>query len=297
MKVGVVGAGAMGRHHVRVYSELGYEIAGIADINDGARSLAKEYKTDFYSDYKELIGHVDAVSIAVPTSQHSKIASEFINAGVHCLVEKPIAANLEEAKEMVKEAEKNDVKLMVGHIERFNPAVLKLKEIIDNGTLGELMIISTRRVGLFPPRITDVGIIIDFATHDIDVIRYFIGKEPMDTYSKFGRFKHEKEDHAIIILDFGNTITSIEVNWFTPYKVRKLVATGSEGIAYLDYISQDVTIHTSEWDMIPKINKREPLKVELKHFLDCIKEDKEPLVNGIEGLKVLEIALKAMHQY
>ena len=293
MKVGVVGLGAMGEHHVRVYSGLDCEIMGITDTDKGKKRLAKKYKTSFYSDYTELIGHVDVVSVAVPTLLHKEVALDFIKAGVHCLVEKPIAASLEEAEELIREAKKNNVKLMVGHIERFNPAVLKLKEIVDDNILGKLMIISTRRVGPFVSRIRDVGIIVDLATHDIDVACFLTGKEPADVYAKLGGFKHKKGDYAIIVLDFGTVTASIEVNWFTPQKVRNLVVTGSEGVAYLDYIKQDVTIHNAGCEMNQKINKEEPLKIELKHFMDCIENDKEPLVNGYNGLKVLEIALNA----
>ena len=211
-------------------------------------------------------------------------------------MEKPIASTLEEAQDMIRVAEENHVKLAVGHIERFNPAVQKLKEVIDEGLLGKLMIISTRRVGPFVPRIRDVGIIIDTATHDIDVARYLAGGEPVNVFSKSGRFRHPKEDHAIVVLDFGNTVASIEVNWFTPHKVRSLVATGSEGIAYLDYIEQELTVHNSQSTQKFNIQKGEPLKLELSHFLNCIENDEKPLVDGSEGLKVLEIALRVSNQ-
>jgi len=218
---------------------------------------------------------------------------DFIRQGVHCLVEKPIASNVEGAEEMIRGAEENHVKLMVGHIERFNPAVLRLKQIIDEGTLGKLMIISTRRVGPFASRIRDVGIIIDSATHDIDVARYLTGEEPVSVFSKAGRFGHQKDDHAIVILDFGDTTACIEVNWFTPYKVRSLVATGSEGIAYLDYIEQELTVQNSQGMEMIRVEKAEPLKLELEHFLKCVKNNEKPLVDGYEGLRVLKIALEA----
>ena len=177
--------------------------------------------------------------------------------------------------------------------DRFNPAVIKLKELVEGGALGELIIISTRRVGPFVPRVRDVGIIIDAATHDIDIARYLVGREPVGVFAKAGRIRHEKEDHAIIVLDFDGTVASIEVNWFTPHKVRSLVATGTEGIAYLDYIEQTVEIYDSEWKKIPEIKREEPLKLELEHFLDCIETNRKPLIDGNEGLKVLEIAMRA----
>lgn len=298
IKVGVVGVGTMGQHHARVYSypELDCELAAVADVNLGkAREIGKEYGVKYYTNYKDLINKekIDAVSVAVPTSLHKKVAMDFIEAGIDCLVEKPIAADLKEAEDMIKEAERNEVKLMVGHVERFNPAVTKLKEIVEKGILGRLLLISTRRVGPFVSRIKDVGIIIDSATHDIDVIRYLFGKEPIGIFAKSGGIKHEKGDYAIVVLDFGNSSSSIEVNWFTPHKVRSLVATGTEGIAYLDYIEQKIEVYNAEWKMSPKIEKKEPLILELEHFLECIKKNGDPQVNGYEGLKVLEIALKA----
>lgn len=291
----MVGLGMMGQHHARVYSELGCELVGVVDANiERAQELAQKYNTRCYSDYKELIPQVDAVTIAVPTTLHHKVALDFINHGVHCLVEKPIASTLQEAEQIVQQAEANSVRLMVGHIERFNPAVTQLKQRIDEGVLGKLMIISTRRVGPFVTRIRDVGIIIDTTTHDIDIARYLTGKEPLSIFCKAGRFKHQKEDHAIVVLDFGDMTACLEANWFTPYKVRSLVATGSEGIASLDYITQELSIHNSsqsaaETDITPG----EPLKLELGHFLHCVECDEQPLVSGYDGLRALDIALRA----
>jgi len=294
IKVGVVGVGMMGQHHARIYSELDCELVGVADKNfEQAKKIGERYGTSYYKDYEELLDKVDAVSIVIPTSMHKKVATDFIKRKVHCLVEKPIASTIEEAKEMIKEAERNGVKLMVGHVERFNPAVTKLKELVEKGTLGKLILISTRRVGPFVSRIRDVGIIIDSATHDIDIARYLVGKDPINVFAKSGRVKSEKEDHAIVVLDFGDVAASIEVNWFTPHKVRSLVATGTEGIAYLDYIKQELDVHSGGEKIAQKIDRVEPLKLELAHFLRCINKNEKPLVDGREGLKILEIALKA----
>ena len=299
IKVGVVGLGVMGQHHARVYAELDCELVGVVDPDEGrATQVARQYNTHAYSTHKELISRIDAVSIAVPTSLHKEITIDFLGHGVHCLVEKPIASNLEDAREMIREADRNRAKLMVGHIERFNPAVQKLKRTIDQGILGKLMIVSFRRVGPFVPRIRDVGIIIDSATHDIDVARYLVGNEVIGVFSKTGRFKHAtKEDHAIILLDFGDTTGCIEANWFTPHKERTLVATGSEAIAHLDYIKQELRVSDGCETVTTRIDGREPLRSELEHFLECIRNDSIPLVTGTEGLRVLEIALEAASDY
>jgi len=295
-RVGVIGLGAMGAHHVRVYKELGCEIVGVVDA-DPARSeeIGRLHNVPCYTSCQPLLeARPNAVSIAVPTSCHKQVALEFINAGIHCLVEKPIASTIEEARVMIDAANTNHVKLMVGHIERFNPAVLKLKELIEEGVLGKVIIISTRRVGPFQPRIRDVGIIIDSATHDIDVVRFLTGREPVSVYSKAGRIKHPtREDHALIMLDFGDSAAAIEVNWFTPYKERKLVVTGTRAICYLDYISQKLWVNTTNSQYPVEVQTAEPLKIEISHFLECITNGSEPLVNGREGLENLSVAIRA----
>jgi UDP-N-acetylglucosamine 3-dehydrogenase len=299
MKVGVVGVGSMGQNHARIYSGMkGVDLVGVVD-SDAARGkwVAETYKTKALSDYRDLLREgIDAVSVVVPTSLHFEVASFFLKNGVDCLVEKPITPSLEEGKALVDLAKEHGKKLMVGHIERFNPAVQKAKQIIQEGLLGKVLIISTRRVGPYSPRITDVGIIIDLATHDIDVARYLTGKEPNDIWSAYGSIKHTKEDHALLLLDFGGCAACVEVNWFTPHKVRTAVITGTGGIAYMDYIEQALTVYNSEWKMEPKIEKEEPLKNELKHFVECVTTGKEPLVNGEEGLKTLGVALKSLQK-
>ncbi len=255
--------------------------------------ISNKYDVQGYLDYHELIGKVDAVSIAVPTSLHALVACDFLEHGIHCLVEKPVASNLDEAQRMINEAERHGAKIMVGHIERFNPAVQKLKQLITQGVLGKVIIVSTRRVGPFVPRIRDVGIIVDTATHDIDVIKYLVDKEPLSVYSKAGNLIVQKDDHAIIVMDYRDAVGCIEGNWYTPHKVRTLVANGTEGICYLDYIKQELQLCTTTESHQVEIEKIEPLRAELSHFLDCVENNKSPLVDGREGAKILKIALEA----
>jgi Predicted dehydrogenases and related proteins len=153
--------------------------------------------------------------------------------------------------------------------------------------------ISARRVGPFVWRMKDVGAIVDSASHDIDIARYLTGREPEVVFAKKGKYRHEKEDHAVIVLDFGQTTATVEVNWFTPQKIRTLVVTGSKGVACLDYLEQKVEIYSSEYKLLPNIVREEPLKLEIRHFLDCIENNREPLVSGEEGMKTLLVALKA----
>lgn len=295
MKVGVIGLGEMGQNHLRVYHQLDVEIVGVADLNEErVRKTAAQYETRAFTSYRELLSQgMDAVSITVPTTSHSEVALAAIEQGVNTLVEKPIADSVTHAEEIIMAAEKAGLKLMVGHIERFNPVVRKLKDIIDQGTLGEVLLLSTRRVGPFAARIADAGIITDLATHDIDIARYIIANEPVEVFTKLSNIRNKKGDCALIVLDFGDVTASIEVNWFTPQKVRTLVATGTEGIAYVDYIEQTLEVHNAGWKMVPRFEKGEPLRLELEHFLECVEFDKQPLVTGYDGLKTLEIALEA----
>jgi UDP-N-acetylglucosamine 3-dehydrogenase len=295
-KVGVVGVGSMGQNHVRLYSQMKCELVGVADNNiDSARQIGRMYEIPYYPDYRELLGKVDAVSIAVPTTLHHSVAMDFLESGVHCLVEKPISFSLEEADDLIRAAENNQVTLAIGHIEHFNPAVIKLKQKVDEGALGKLLIISTRRVGPYVPRIRDVGIVIDSATHDIGVIRYLLGKNAISVFSRVGSLKHSKEDHAIIVLDFGGTTACVEVNWLTPKKVRTLIATGSEGSAYLNYIEQELIISNSHGENKVDVPKTEPLKLELEAFLKNVAEGSKPEVDGRAGREILQLASEGNH--
>ncbi len=301
MKVGVIGAGAMGQHHIRIYNELsGIELVGISDI-DKVRvdEQAAKYHTEAFTDYKKLLEHdLDAVSIAVPTKMHKEVALAAINAGVNILVEKPIAATSDDATEIIKSANDAGLKLMVGHIERFNPAVIKLKEIIDSGMLGKIVSISTRRVGPYNPRIRDVGVILDIGVHDIDVISYLYGTRVDEVYAIAGADIHSFEDHAAIVLRFNHEYAGIvETNWLTPHKTRKLSVIGLKGVAYLDYLDQTVELHDEKWIRTAKVDKNEPLRNELKYFIECISTNRQPSPSGEDGKHALEVAMAAIESY
>jgi UDP-N-acetylglucosamine 3-dehydrogenase len=294
LKVGVVGLGQMGQNHVRLYSEMGC-LRTVADVAQGrASEIGDKYHVPRRTvDHRQMfngnLGTVDAVSIAVPTSQHYAIARAFIDAGVHCLIEKPITNSIDQAKELIDLAKDRHLVLAVGHIEMFNPAVTALKRVLDSGALGRLLTLSARRVGPYAPRVRDVGIVVDIASHDIGVLNYLVGKQPISVFSRVGQLKHCKEDRALIVLDYGEITGSIEVNWNTPRKTRTLVATGSEGIAYLDYIDQTLTVN----DIAVSVEKCEPLKLELLDFLASVEEKRAPFVTGADGLAILRVALEA----
>ncbi|WP_445476079.1 UDP-N-acetylglucosamine 3-dehydrogenase [Methanococcoides methylutens] len=298
IRVGVIGVGAMGQHHVRIYSEMeGVELVGISDVDrDRVEELAAKYDAKAYTDYEELLReNLDAVSIVVPTTLHKKVTLDAINSNTNVLVEKPIADTLENADIMIEAAEKAGVILMVGQIERFNPATTKMKEIIDSGLLGKIVSITTKRVGPYNPRIRDVGIILDLGVHDIDAIAYMYGSSATEVYAIAGKDIHSKEDHASIMLRFGDEQAGVvNVNWLTPHKVRKMEVIGVQGVGYLDYVDQTVTIHDAKWIRNAKVEKAEPLQKELEHFINCVEKGEPPLESGIDGKYALKVALSAI---
>lgn len=319
LKAAVIGVGNMGKNHARLYNELPQsKLVAVSDLDEKlGKEIAKMFSCKYYKDFKEMLKkeEIDVISVVVPTMYHKSVSVECMVAGKHVLVEKPISDTLESAKEMIDVAKKHNVKLAVGHIERFNPAVQKLKALVSRGSLGDITSISAKRVGLFPPQIKDANVIIDLASHDIDVFSYILGKEPSRISASAGKaLINKREDYAEIFLRYNGTNGLIQVNWITPVKIRNLSITGTKGYAELNYISQSLTFYESRYerkygdfgDFVvnfgePKkheieIKRDEPLKLELISFMDAIKKGKEPLVNGEVGLKTLEIALKAIEK-
>ncbi len=291
----------MGQHHIRIYNEMkDIELVGVCDIDRArAESLAKTHNTRAYFDHRELLKQdLDAVSIVVPTTFHTQVALDAIDSGTHLLVEKPIADTLENADTIISSAHDAKVKLMVGHVERFNPAVLKLKEIIYSGMLGKIVSISTRRVGPFNPRIRDVGIIMDLGVHDIDVISYLYGRKINEVYTIAGNDIHSFEDHATILLRCDTNLSGmVETNWLTPHKIRNLTAIGLKGVAYLDYIKQTVELHDETWIRTAKVEPKEPLKIELEHFIKAVNNGNEVISNGETSRHALQVAMAAIESY
>ncbi len=317
MKVCVIGTGKMGKNHARVYNEIdGVDLVGVSDINEKAgKDVAKKNKCEYFKNYEDLlrVEGLEAVSVCVPTFLHYDVGKKVIESGKHLLIEKPLAENVKKAKELVKLAEEKGVKLAVGHIERFNPAVQELKKLIVKGSLGNITSILARRVGIFPPRIKDANVIVDMAVHDIDIFRYLLGKDPEKIHAAGGKaIVNDREDYADIFLKYNGTNGLIEVNWITPVKIRVLNVTGTKGYAKLNYITQDLTLHESVYERnydkfgdfvlqfgepreVPiKVKKSEPLRLELQNFIDAVKKGKDPLVSGNDGLEVLKITESIM---
>jgi len=300
IKIGVIGAGVMGGHHIRNLASMNIELVGISDIDKKRiTELSDTYNTKGFLDYRELIKEdLDAAVVAVPTKLHKEVCNDLIKNGIDVLVEKPIADSIENAKEIIDNAKKFDVKLSVGHIERFNPAIQKLKELIKNDTLGKIVTMSSKRVGPYNPRIRDVGIIIDLGVHDIDIMSFLLEEKVKTVYATGGKRMHLFEDYATILMTFGNSCTGlINTNWHTPHKVRSLTIVADKGIAEVDYIDQKLVLYDKEWEKDAKIEKKEPLSIELECFIEYLKKDTAPPVSGEEGLHALEVAISAIDSY
>lgn len=296
LKMAVIGAGFWGRNHIRVLSELPQaDLVAICDINkQRAEMLGEKYNINSYTDSKELYGkeEFDAVNICVWSTNLFQKAVEALNAGKHVFVEKPMASRVAEAEKMVETAKSEGLHLTVGFIERFNPAVRRLKEAIKEGKIGTPVSATGKRVSKWPERIGDVGVVKDTAIHDIDLMRFIFEEDPISVYARAGRLRHKRfEDYAQVMLAFPDGKSAfLEANWLTPYKVRRLIVTGSEAIITVDYITQEITIETSSQTLIPRYEWKEPLKLELQHFVDSVLNNNDPMVTGLDGVKALKIA-------
>lgn len=316
LKVAVIGAGNMGRNHVRTYSKMdGVKLVAVVDLDPKTAKLAEEYGIPFLSDYTSLFekGKVDAVSVVVPTHLHHKIGMDFMQHGIHCLVEKPIASGVDEAEELIATAEREGVVFTVGHIERYNPMIKKLKKLVDDKEIGEITSIITRRVGGFPAIEPKTDVIVDLAVHDIDVISYLLGKQPTKIYGHGSKTLHShKIDSAELFLDYGGASGFVQANWITPVKIRNIAVTGTTGHVEGNYITQELTYykHTMSRkndgfkNFVSSFGEperyhvsddpKEPLAIELQAFIDKINGGSPELVPPTAARDALAVVLKAI---
>jgi predicted dehydrogenase len=315
LKTAVIGVGSMGKNHARIYWELpNADLVGVADFDhDTANAIANKYGTKAYYDYKELLDEAkpDAVTLAVPTIYHRDIALDIIDRGIPLLIEKPIAFTIEEGQLIIAAAKEKNVKLMIGHIERFNPAIITLKQFISDGKLGRIFQMDAHRQGPFPARIADVGVVVDLAVHDLDVMRFVSQKEVIRVYAETEKHIHSKyEDLLTGLVRFSDGIIgTLTINWLTPTKIREFIVTGERGLYRCDYLTQDLYYFEnpvssgSEWDNLRVLRgvregqmvrhiiaKKEPLRSEQEAFLNAVENDLEVPVTGEDGLRALELA-------
>ena len=312
LRVGLAGLGSMGRNHLRHLSTR--EDCVLAAVSDPDPAILADAvaKTGAAGDPDplDMIGsaEIDAVVIAAPTTAHAALTLAAIERGLPVLVEKPLAATVEEGIELVTAAHARGIPLQVGHVERFNPAVLELGRRLAHGWVGTLYSITSRRAGPFPARIRDVGVTIDLATHDADILSWVAGERPTRVYAELAQRHHaSNEDLLFGLLHFPSGATGmLDVNWLTPAKRRQLSVVGESGMFELDYLTQRLTFTSADIGsptiidgyattfegnvVVIDVASREPLAAELDAFLAVARSGGRPVVNGDDGLWALAIA-------
>lgn len=319
VRVAVIGGGNIGRHHMRNYASLrGVELVAVADPDADSQALTHSYGAKHYFDYRQMLEHeqLDGVSIAAPTPLHAEIAAATLNLGIATLLEKPIAVTVAEADQLLKLAKKRATTFTVGHVERYNPAVRKLRELIQEGRLGEISAILARRVGGFPDVQPQTDVIIDLAVHDIDIISFLLDEYPSSITSHGSQTLHSSSiDAAEIFLQYSKAAGFVQANWITPVKIRTLAVTGSKGYAEVNYITQKVVWYEHSaagakmgFDefvaslgepkkIITRRKLQEPLRIQLRAFTDAIKGIAgHPLVDPWDAREALRIAITALNQ-
>lgn len=308
-KVGIIGVGHMGQYHVNVAVSIPQiEVSGIFDTDSQRlKEISNKFLTKPYTNLDELIHDSDALIIAVPTKFHYEVAKKCLEAGKHILVEKPMTQTVEQAKELVDLAEKQGLILQVGHVERFNGAILEIKKIIDNP-----FFIETKRLAPFNPRISDVGVVLDLMIHDLDIILNLIPSEIKSLHARGIKAFSEYEDVAIALIQFeSGTIANLVASRATQNKIRLLTITQEKSYVVLDFATQDIDIYRmassaylmtkeelkyKQESFVEKIfvHKDNPLKLEQLHFINCILGNEEPIVPNSKDILTLTYAYQIL---
>ncbi len=316
MKVAVIGVGSMGKNHARVYSELPEtDLVAVADADQNlVATTAEKHSAHAYTDFREMLKKEkpDVVSIAVPTAMHEEVGLAVLESGSHVLMEKPIAATVEEGQRLIEKARTVNKQLMVGHIVRFNPAIQALKQKLVSGELGRIYQVFCRRAGPFPARIRDVGVVVDLAPHDVDIMRFLAGSDVIRVYAETEKRLHtEHEDLLWGTLRFADGVVGgLEINWLTPTKIRETIVLGERGLFRVDDLTQDLYFFENEqakdlsWNALATLKgvsegsmtrfaipRFEPLKAELQAFIKAVQENSTMPITGEDGLAALKLSL------
>ncbi len=320
IRVAVIGAGNMGKNHIRTYAGIDeVELLAVADIDPEAKNLAGEYGINFYTDYIEMLNveKPDAVSVVVPTPLHFDFANNVISRGIHLLLEKPIASTIDQSNLLINAAKDAGIVFSVGHVEHYNPMIQKLKKLIDDNEVGEISSIIVKRVGGFPGIEPMTNVIIDLAVHDIEIINYLLNKKPREVFGNGSKTIHSSEvDSAEILMKYDGASGFIQANWITPVKIRTIAVTGSEGYIEGNYITQELTYYKNSLKPVNDSFKnfvatlgdndkytisstpKEPLKIELYTFINAIQNNDTSTNNGLvlpaDARDALKIALEAL---
>jgi predicted dehydrogenase len=315
----------MGANHARVLAEIPHvDLIAVADPDAARREAVTRGRTiRAYDDYRRMLAEerLNLVTVAVPTAAHVDVGSDVIAAGVSLLVEKPLGATVDEGRRLRDLAAAAGVLLTAGHIERFNPAVIELKRRLQTGELGRVFQVHARRVGPFPDRVRDVGVVLDLAPHDIDVMRFLLESEVTRVHAETEqRINTDREDMLIGTLRFANGVVGVlDVNWLTPTKIRDLSVLGERGMFVVDYLARELTFfendaaprgQSGDWAArhlkgvsegpvhMLKVEKREPLRVELEAFVAAVRDSTLPAVtpdDAIAAIAISEALVESAH--
>jgi UDP-N-acetylglucosamine 3-dehydrogenase len=312
-RFGLAGLGAMGRNHLRILSSRpDIRLVAVADpVPESLEAAAAQSGAQPFAEPQAMVAEaeLDGLVIAAPTMAHVPLALAAIERGIPVLVEKPLAATVEDGMRIVAAARSNRVPVQVGHVERFNPAVLELGRLLAEGWLSSIYAIASRRAGPFPARIRDVGVTVDLATHDVDILSWIAGERPTRVYGETAQRIHaDHEDLLFGLLHFPSGATGmLDVNWLTPAKRRQLVVVGEEGMFELDYLTQRLTFTRATDTTNPRliggyaptfegevvelpVASSEPLAAELDAFLSVVRDGGRPIIDAEDGLWAVAVA-------
>ncbi|HAH07999.1 MAG TPA: UDP-N-acetyl-D-glucosamine dehydrogenase [Elusimicrobia bacterium] len=300
LRFAVIGAGRIGGHHARI---LGHhpdaELVGVCDPNIW-RAQVTAWRTGAlaYRDYHQVLDRIDAAVVAVPTDKHHEVSLAAMSKGIHCLIEKPLASSLAQAKEILAACEKNGVVLQVGHVERFNPAVLKALEFIRHPRF-----VTVERLGPYDPRVADIGVVMDLMIHDLDILLTLVGSEIEDIEAVGASLFSKHEDIANVRVRFkSGCIADLTASRISLKKHRKIRIFQESSYISLDYASASLKVCRKKNPVLktladvdvhePKLPKVEPLRSEIDHFIECIRHGRKPWPSGEHGMEALKLALQ-----
>jgi predicted dehydrogenase len=293
MKLAVIGVGHLGKHHARLYSEMpGVELAAVVDLQPArAAEVAEAHHTTPLSDYHQLFGKVDAVSLAVPTTDHARIGADLLEHGIDILVEKPIATSLDEARLLIDTAARHGRILQTGHVERFNPVVTAAIEVATTPQFFEI-----HRLAAFTPRSLDIDVVLDLMIHDLDIVLHLVQSPVAEVRAVGIAVLSRKADIANARVEFENgCVANLTASRVSFEKIRKLRFFQPHDYISVDYATQTGTMVSLRMGRV--IEKKleppngEPLKLELEAFVKCVQERSKPVVSGEDGLRALELAM------
>jgi len=300
----VIGAGRMGQFHLKHLSKnRSVILSGIVDASVERReSLAKKYKTTAFADPSGLTGQIDAAILATPTPTHRAIGTPLLAAGISCLIEKPLASTLDDAEALIRAATASGATLQVGHIERFNPAVIEAARHIDNPQFIEV-----NRLGPYDPRVAEVGVVLDLMIHDLDIVLFLVGQNVTRVEAFGAKVLSNHEDIAKVRLHFaGGCIADLSASRVSLKKYRRIRIFQKNAYLSLDYAAPQLQVYRKKSDVVkslsdisilrPKLSKQDPLALEQDHFIQCVLEKRKPIVAGEHGRDALRLAQDVLSQ-